>query len=585
MKQHNALTALLLTMALLAASVVPAFAYSPVEPHSPYYETDSGKIDSAKAYVTELLKRGSDHFDTAGELRLRGLAASMDEAKAIAWEDHETASAYLSAFEDALDTIQPVKENADLVFPQEEVRMRRLLQGYFDKNEPGDEPVIPYNPVWEDFNGYRMVRAYAPMERPATYDLRVGGYIYHGENQYSPSETDYMVVNAKTVVDDADDPDKYVTTFEEGLRLGIIDADRLYEISKKEKFDFTIYRAGDFDHDGNVDVTDATLIQLYIVQNGGAATDVYSDFNNDGVTDVTDATNVQLFALSHQPDAPRQSPVRDIGGLRFTGEVEEMPNRMTLLGSRDELEAFAQTCAFSVKNALYRFDEAYFAKNYLIVDERCIENDYWAPELEIELEDYAYSESAPHTLFLFTHLYFNVSDRLHKSAIVRFYQVERAAFPEVLTGVKNYSFMPTVAYQAYSNRAMTEIPFRTLSVEVNKDSTETELKKEAVIIRDTAELAVSGYHLSGQYDDAFFEENALVVWWQVFPYYNNSVNVPRLFVSKSGDTVFVENRQKIPSMSFDVFCDTCVVLSVRKVDIPDAQQAILLNDYESYYHH
>ena len=102
MKQHNALTALLLTMALLAASVVPAFAYSPVEPHSPYYETDSGKIDSAKAYVTELLKRGSDHFDTAGELRLRGLAASMDEAKAIAWEDHETASAYLSAFEDAL---------------------------------------------------------------------------------------------------------------------------------------------------------------------------------------------------------------------------------------------------------------------------------------------------------------------------------------------------------------------------------------------------------------------------------------------------------------------------------------------------
>jgi hypothetical protein len=258
---------------------------------------------------------------------------------------------------------------------------------------------------------------------------------------------------------------------------------------------------------------------------------------------------------------------------------------MTLLGSRGELEAFAQTCSFSVKNALYRFDEAFFAKNYLIVDERCIENDYWAPELEIELEDYAYSESAPHTLFLFTHLYFNVSDRLNKSAIVRFYQVERAAFPEVLTGVKNYSFMPTVAYQAYSNLAMTEIPFRTLSVDVNKDSTETELKKEAVIIRDTAELAASGYHLDGQYDDAFFEENALVVWRQVFPYYNNSVNVPRLFVSESGDTVFVENRQKIPSMHFDDFCDTCVVLSVRKVDIPDAQQAILLNDYESYYHH
>ena len=163
MKQHNALTALLLTMTLLAASVVPAFAYSPVEPHSPYYETDSGKIDSAKAYVDELLKRGSDHFDTAGELRLRGLAASMDEAKAIAWEDHETASAYLSAFDEALGTIQPVKENAALVFPQEEVRMRRLLHGYFDKNEPGDEPLISYNPVWEDFNGYRMVRASAPM--------------------------------------------------------------------------------------------------------------------------------------------------------------------------------------------------------------------------------------------------------------------------------------------------------------------------------------------------------------------------------------------------------------------------------------
>ena len=72
MKQRNALTALLLTMALLAASVVPAFAYSPVEPHSPYYETDIAKISDAKAYVTELLKRGSDRFDTAGELRLRG---------------------------------------------------------------------------------------------------------------------------------------------------------------------------------------------------------------------------------------------------------------------------------------------------------------------------------------------------------------------------------------------------------------------------------------------------------------------------------------------------------------------------------
>ena len=286
MKQHNARTALLLTMALLAASVVPAFAYSPVEPHSPYYEVDSGKIDSAKAYVDELLKRGSDHFDTAGELRLRGLAASMDEAKAIAWEDHETASAYLSAFDEALNTIQPVKENAALVFPQEEVRMRRLLHGYFDKNEPGDEPLISYNPVWEDFNGYRLVHAYSPMERPATYDLRVGGYIYHGENQYSPSETGYMVVNAKTVVDDADDPDKYVTTFEDGLQLGIIDADRLYEISKKEKFDFTIYRAGDFDRNGNVDVTDATLVQLHAA--GAQLLDIsshhYADVNADKYT-------------------------------------------------------------------------------------------------------------------------------------------------------------------------------------------------------------------------------------------------------------------------------------------------------------
>ena len=585
MKQHNALTALLLTMALLAASVVPAFAYSPVEPHSPYYETDSEKIAGAKAYVDELLKRGSDHFDTAGELRLRGLAASMDEAKAIAWEDHETASAYLSAFDEALNTIQPVKENADLVFPQEEVRMRRLLHGYFDKNEPGDEPLISYNPVWEDFNGYRLVRAYSPMERPATYDLRVGGYIYHGENQYSPSETGYMVVNAKTVVDDADDPDKYVTTFEEGLRLGIIDADRLYEISKKEKFDFAIYRAGDFDRDGNVDVTDATLIQLYISQNDGAATDVYSDFNNDGVTDVTDATLVQLFAASHQPDVPKQSPVRDIGGLRFTGDVGEMPNRMTLLGSRDELDTFAQTCTFSVKNALNRFDEAYFAGNYLIVLKCCIENDYWAPELEIELENYSYKASDPHTLFLFTNLYFNVSDRLQKSALVRFYQVERAAFPEVLTEVKNYSFMPTVAYQAYSNLAMTEIPFRFLTVEEERGIVDAVPKRDAAVIRDTAELAASGYHLSGQYDDAFFEENALVVWHEVFPYPNTSVNVPRLFVSESGDTVFVENRQKIPSAYFEDTTDTCIVLSVRKVDIPDAQQAILLNDYESYYHH
>lgn len=585
MKQHNALTALLLTMALLAASVVPAFAYSPVEPHSPYYETDSEKIAGAKAYVDELLKRGSDHFDTAGELRLRGLAASMDEAKTIAWEDHETATAYLSAFDEALGAIQPVKENAALVFPKEEVRMRRLLRGYFDKNEPGDEPLISYNPVWEDFNGYRLVRAYSPMERPATYDLRVGGYIYHGENQYSPSETGYMVVNAKTLVDDADDPDKYVTTFEEGLRLGIIDADRLYEISKKEKFDFAIYRAGDFDRDGNVDVTDATLIQLYIAQNGGAATDVYSDFNNDGVTDVTDATNVQLFAVSHQPDVPKQSPVRDIGGLRFTGEVGEMPNRMTLLGSRGELEAFAQTCSFSLKNALYRFDEAYFAKNYLIVDERCINTDYWAPELEIELEAHQYKASEPHTLFLFTNLYFNVSDRLQKSAIVRFYQVERAAFSEVLTDVKNYSFMPTVAYQAYSNLAMTEIPFRFLAVEEERGIVDAVPKRDAAVIRDTAELAASGYHLSGQYDDAFFEENAIVVWHEVFPYYNTSVNVPRLFINESGDTVFVENRQKIPSAYFEDTTDTYIVLSVRKVDIPDAQQAILLNDYESYYHH
>ena len=145
--------------------------------------------------------------------------------------------------------------------------------------------------------------------------------------------------------------------------------------------------------------------------------------------------------------------------------------------------------------------------------------------------------------------------------------------------------MPTVAYQAYSNRKMTEIPFRFLAVEEERGIVDAVPKRDAAIIRDTGELAASGYHLSGQYDDAFFEENALVVWHEVFPYPNTSVNVPRLFVSESGDTVFVENRQKIPSMSFDVFCDTCVVLSVRKYDVPDAQQAILLNDYESYYHH
>lgn len=57
---------------------------------------------------------------------------------------------------------------------------------------------------------------------------------------------------------------------------------------------------GDVDGDGNVNVTDATIVQLFAARSESLDGEKYyiADVNNDGSVNITDATNIQLYAAN-----------------------------------------------------------------------------------------------------------------------------------------------------------------------------------------------------------------------------------------------------------------------------------------------
>lgn len=155
-----------------------------------------------------------------------------------------------------------------------------------------DEYIITYVgiPVFKNFNGYFLISARYNLEEPMPASERYGDYILENEGRSIPSIFGYLAVNPET-----DD----VITLENGLKNGVIDTDKLFEIS----IGIDMYKLGDADNDGELTIKDATVVQkagidLAEVVKTRYGMDTVFDYNNDGRVSILDVTCIQKKLVS-----------------------------------------------------------------------------------------------------------------------------------------------------------------------------------------------------------------------------------------------------------------------------------------------
>ncbi len=144
-------------------------------------------------------------------------------------------------------------------------------------------------PFFKDFNGYKLVSGCYNFVLPMPTSVRIGDYILEKNNIYSPSEYGYFAVNAET---------GDILTLEDAIEKGIVELDKLFELENEVNLGFDMYRLGDSNYDGEINVIDATTIQkvgigLAQQDNKELTTDTVYDFNYDGRVSIVDTTEVQ----------------------------------------------------------------------------------------------------------------------------------------------------------------------------------------------------------------------------------------------------------------------------------------------------
>lgn len=279
--------------AILAVSgSVYAGAVTPPENMDEIVETelDRTDINNCYSYVCYLLNKFGDVLTQADYDFMNNIRFVIQE-NFLYPQDEENSSKSVSEIKQKLLDYKLTTQNSDIYSFENFLKIIELAQTMLDSNKL-DEYIITYVgiPVFKNFNGYFLISARYNLEEPMPASERYGDYILENEGRSIPSIFGYLAVNPET---------GDVITLENGLKNGVIDTDKLFEIS----IGIDMYKLGDADNDGELTIKDATVVQkagidLAEIVKTRYGMDTVFDYNNDGRVSILDVTCIQKKLVS-----------------------------------------------------------------------------------------------------------------------------------------------------------------------------------------------------------------------------------------------------------------------------------------------
>ncbi len=277
---------------LAVSGSVYAGAVTPPENMDEIVETelDRTDINNCYSYVCYLLNKFGDVLTQADYDFMNNIRFVIQE-NFLYPQDEENSSKSVSEIKQKLLDYKLTTQNSDIYSFENFLKIIELAQTMLDSNKL-DEYIITYVgiPVFKNFNGYFLISARYNLEEPMPASERYGDYILENEGRSIPSIFGYLAVNPET-----DD----VITLENGLKNGVIDTDKLFEIS----IGIDMYKLGDADNDGELTIKDATVVQkagidLAEIVKTRYGMDTVFDYNNDGRVSILDVTCIQKKLVS-----------------------------------------------------------------------------------------------------------------------------------------------------------------------------------------------------------------------------------------------------------------------------------------------
>lgn len=248
-------------------------------------ESDRTDINNCYSYVCYLLNKFGDVLTQADYDFMNNIRFVIQE-NFLYPQDEEIFSKSVSEIKQKLLDYKLTTQNSDIYSFENFLKIIELAQTMLDSNKL-DEYVITYVeiPVFKNFNGYFLISARYNLEEPMPASERYGDYILENEGRSIPSIFGYIAVNPET---------GDVITLENGLKNGVIDTDKLFEIS----IGIDMYKLGDADNDGELTIKDATVVQkagidLAEIVKTRYGMDTVFDYNNDGRVSILDVTCIQ----------------------------------------------------------------------------------------------------------------------------------------------------------------------------------------------------------------------------------------------------------------------------------------------------
>ncbi|MGN0490487.1 hypothetical protein [Ruminococcus sp.] len=277
---------------LAVSGCVYAGAVTPPENMDEIVETESDRTDinNCYSYVCYLLNKFGDVLTQADYDFMNNIRFVIQE-NFLYPQDEENSSKSVSEIKQKLLDYKLTTQNSDIYSFENFLKIIELAQTMLDSNK-FDEYIITYVgiPVFKNFNGYFLISARYNLEEPMPASERYGDYILENEGRSIPSIFGYLAVNPET---------GDVITLENGLKNGVIDTDKLFEIS----IGFDMYKLGDADNDGELTIKDATVVQkagvdLAEIVKTRYGMDTVFDYNNDGRVSILDVTCIQKKLVS-----------------------------------------------------------------------------------------------------------------------------------------------------------------------------------------------------------------------------------------------------------------------------------------------
>ena len=255
---------------------------------------DEAELTLLYSYARVILEDFREYYDDEIMDTLSDLNGDA-QLELLYAQSQESIDQATEALAPVVQNLEPTIDNPDILSYNEYLEVLEHTDSYFAellKDKRHKDYSYAY-PVFLDFNGYRLIKAYNDYEYMDDSSERIDGYLFVRSIIFTPSEYGVLAVNTTT---------DEVFTLEEAIEKGVVDLKELYDYVALNYFSFDMYIIGDTDFDDDIDVSDATYLQKSLIglsyrHDQNLETDTPYDFNGDGVVNIMDATEIQKYLV------------------------------------------------------------------------------------------------------------------------------------------------------------------------------------------------------------------------------------------------------------------------------------------------